>query len=158
MGEDTRKRGRGPRAGIADGIGARGAWGSRSQNGEEAEGLTREQKYTEQLKALGVWQEAFAPEITMLAMMERELQRMVKAWKAAGSPVTDETANGSPTSNRTWDAIAALRRDILAHRDSLGLTPKGLHRLRRGAGTGTGDADKPDNVLTLIRSRREKGA
>ncbi len=120
--------------------------------------MTREQKYTEQLKALGVWQEAFAPEVHTLAMMERDLQRMVKAWKAAGSPVTDETATGTPTSNKMLDAITALRRDVLAHRDALGLTPKGLHRLRRGAGAGTGDEERPDNVLTLIRSRREKGA
>ena len=92
--------------------------------------MTREQKYREQMKALGVYREAFEPEINMLAMMERELQRMVKAWKAAGSPITDETATGSPTSNKTLDAITAMRRDILAHRDALGLTPKGLQRLR----------------------------
>lgn len=115
--------------------------------------MTREQKYTEQLLAMGVWQDAFAPEIHTLAMMERELQRMIKEWKAAGSPVTDETSNGTKTSNKLYDAIAAMRRDILQHRDALGLTPKGLHRLRRsetGSGTGKGQI----SVLDQIRKKR----
>lgn len=121
--------------------------------------MTREQKYREQLKTMGVYREAFEPEINMLAMMERELQRMVKAWKAAGSPITDETATGSPTSNKTLDAITAMRRDILAHRDALGLTPKGLHRLRGK----TGDRENEDRkesptVLKLIQAKREKEA
>lgn len=116
--------------------------------------MTREQKYTEQLREMGVWQEAFAPEIHTLAMMERELQRMLKAWKQAGSPVTDETANGTPTSNKTFDAINTMRRDILQHRDALGLTPKGLHRLRpKGLDEGQ-PAGGPTNVLELVMERR----
>lgn len=115
--------------------------------------MTREQKYTEQLMGMGVWQEAFRPEIHTLAMMERELQRMIKEWKAAGSPVTDETSNGSPTSNKLYDAITTMRRDILAHRDALGLTPKGLHRLHpKGTDSGTGKAQI--SVLDQIRKKR----
>ena len=121
--------------------------------------MTREQKYREQLKEIGVYQAAFEPEIRMLAMMERELQRMVKAWKAAGSPITDETATGSPTSNKTLDAITTMRRDILAHRDALGLTPKGLHRLRRKIdGSGRDDEAGKPTVLKLIQTKREKEA
>lgn len=121
--------------------------------------MTREQRYTEQLKELGVYQEAFSPEIHMLAMMERELQRMVKAWKAAGSPITDETATGSPTSNKMLDAINAMRRDILAHRDALGLTPKGLHRLKQKQTDKERDGknDQP-TVLQMIKSRRRESA
>ena len=116
--------------------------------------MTREQKYTEQLKEMGVWQEAFAPEVHMLAMMERELQRMTKAWKRAGSPVTDETANGTPTSNKTFDAINTMRRDILQHRDALGLTPKGLHRLRPKI-MGTEETGGPQiTVLDQIRQTK----
>ena len=127
--------------------------------GAEVADMTREQKYREQLKALGVYREAFEPEINMLAMMERELQRMVKAWKAAGSPITDETATGSPTSNKTLDAITAMRRDILAHRDALGLTPKGLHRLRgKSGGRENEDRKESPTVLKLIQAKREKEA
>jgi len=118
--------------------------------------MTREQKYTQQLKELGIWQEAFAPEVHTLAIMERELQRMLKAWKAAGSPIMDETATGSPTSSKMLDAIAAMRRDILSHRDALGLTPKGLNRLRpkNGLGTESEKDEKAATVLELIRSRK----
>lgn len=127
-------------------------------SGAEVNGVTREQKYREQLKAMGVYREAFEPEINMLAMMERELQRMVKAWKAAGSPTTAETATGSPTSNKTLDAIAAMRRDILAHRDALGLTPKGLNRLRRKSAEGEAEGDGGKTVLKLIQARRRNEA
>ena len=116
--------------------------------------MTREEKYTRQLKAMGVWQEAFAPEIHTLAMMERELQRMIKTWKAQGSPVTDETANGTPTSSKLFDAITGMRRDILAHRDALGLTPKGLHRLRPKAEYESGGGKGQISVLDQIRHKR----
>lgn len=144
MGGTTRKRAGGPRAGIADGLG-----GIR---------MTREQKYREQLTAMGIYQEAFEPELHTLAMMERELQRMVKAWKAAGSPISDETSNGTPTSSKMLDAISAMRRDILAHRDALGLTPKGLARLRgKTAAREKEDAPAP-TVLQLLQTRRERRA
>ena len=119
--------------------------------------MTREQKYTEQLQELGIYQEAFDPEIRMLAMMERELQRMVKRWKAEGSPITDTGAQGTPTSNKTLDAINAMRRDILAHRDALGLTPKGLHRLKP-KGMEQPTAAGQQTVLELIQRRRRDEA
>ena len=106
--------------------------------------MTREQKYREQLKELGVYREAFEPEIHMLAMMEREIQRMDKAWRA----------EGSPAGSKTYAAITSLRRDILAHRDALGLTPKGLRRLRRAGAAEPEEKDSQATVLKLIQSRR----
>lgn len=106
--------------------------------------MTREQKYIEQLRELGIFQEAFEPEIHMLAMMERELQRTVKVWRE----------NGSDVNTGTYDKISQLRKDILAHRDSLGLTPKGLHRLRP-KGVGVEPEQKTQmTVLEQIRARR----
>lgn len=105
--------------------------------------MTREQKYTEQLRAMGVWQEAFAPEVHMLAMMEREHQRLQKTWKAAGSPLDE-----------TYNVIERQRRDILAHRDALGLTPKGLHRLRPKGLDSEPAENGPSNVLELVMERR----
>lgn len=118
--------------------------------------MTREQKYAEQLKEIGVYREAFEPEIRMLAMMERELQRMVKDWKAAGSPVTDVNAQGTAISNKQYDAICSMRRDILAHRDALGLTPKGLQRLvgKREQKNGGAGGEK-NNVLAIVQKRRQ---
>ena len=44
-----------------------------------------------------------------------------------------------------YAVIANLRREILAHRDALGLTPKALRRLRD---RGTGDA--PDEQSAIV--------
>lgn len=107
--------------------------------------MTREQKYAEQLRAIGLYQPAFDPEIHTLAMMERELQRLNKAWKADGSPVEDSDL---------YAAIVTLRRDILSHRDALGLTPKGLHRLRP-KGLDAENTQTPQlSVLDQLRAKR----
>lgn len=82
--------------------------------------MTREQKYTEQLQQLGIWQPAFAPAVRTLADMERDHQRTWKAWKDEGSLID------SPL----YAAVVQQRRDILQHRDALGLTPRGLRRLK----------------------------
>ena len=91
---------------------------------------TREQTYTEQMQALGIYQEIFDPEIRMLCTLERDLQRLTKRWKAAGCPTVSYDKKGTATTDKTLDAITSLRREILAHRDALGLTPKGLNRLK----------------------------
>ena len=107
--------------------------------------MTREQKYIEQLQDLGIYNPAFDPEIHTLAIMERDHQRTLKQWKSQGSDVTGEI----------YAVIERQRRDILAHRDSLGLTPRGLRRLRGAflpADTGEDEAEKP-TVLSAILKR-----
>ena len=98
-----------------------------------------EDKYKAQLQELGIWQEAFAPEIHTLAMMERELRREQTEWRKASADLKARSEDGKiekdlATLLKAVDAhyslILTLRRDILAHRDALGLTPKGLQRLR----------------------------
>ena len=106
--------------------------------------MTREQKYTELLKAEGVYQPAM--EIHMLAMMEREHQRTLKTWRERGSrPDTD-----------LYDVIVQQRKDILAHRDALGLTPKGMHRLRPKNGFRPPAENSETNTLTLIQGKRRR--
>ena len=123
--------------------------------------MTREQKYIEQMRELGIWQEIFEPEVHTLAMLERDLQRLTKRWKDDGCPTVQEGGSGPRTSDKTLDAIMALRREILAHRDALGLTPKGLTRLK--ARMGNDDATSSENAptpLSLIRAeaQRRRGA
>lgn len=108
--------------------------------------MTREQKYAEQMKALGIYQEIYEPEIRMLAGMERELQRLTKRWRDDGSHI----------GGKSYEAILTLRRDILSHRDALGLTPKGYNRIKPKdtapplpAGTGA-------TVLELIQKKRRE--
>lgn len=106
--------------------------------------MTKEQIYTEQLQKLGLWEEAFRPEVHDLAVMERELTRLLKAWKAEGS---------SPTSD-IFRTICSMRRDILTHRDALGLTPRGLQRLRgKNAGAAEDESDSIGNRLNAILER-----
>lgn len=89
--------------------------------------LTKEQKYTDQLRSMGIYQKAFDNAIHTLAVMERELSRVDKQWRKVPE---DERYTHALFAVRT-----ALRKDILAHRESLGLTPKGYKRLRPEAKT-----------------------
>lgn len=88
--------------------------------------MTKEQQYAAALEALGVYDPAFDGEIHQLAILERELSRTMKQWKATAP---DGTAP-DPT-DPLYAVITQQRRDILAHRDALGLTPKALKRLQR---------------------------
>ena len=90
--------------------------------------MTREQIYRQQMEELGIWSDAFAPAVHVLAIQERELTRMLKAWRTAAKNRNAEPSVLDPI----YAQISALRRDILQRQDALGLTPKGLQRLRRG--------------------------
>lgn len=86
--------------------------------------MTREQIYTQQLKELGYWQEAFAPLVKELAQAERQRTRAQKAWSATAPP------GGKPSFlDPHWAIIDQLDRKILGYREALGLTPKALRRL-----------------------------
>lgn len=106
--------------------------------------MKAEDKYKNQLEELGVYQPAFDAEIHTLCMMERELRREQKEWREVKKDLDDvqraaresgNMAKASLTSllkavDSHYALIMQLRRDILSHRDALGLTPKGLQRLR----------------------------
>ena len=96
--------------------------------------MTREEKYRKQMKALGIYEDIFEPEISTLCQIERELQMAKKAWSKSAPP------GGKPSvDSDLYGIIQKMRAEILQHRDALGLTPKGLHRLR-----GVQAADGPD--------------
>ena len=100
-----------------------------------AKGQSKEATYRQQLQDLGVYDVAFDPAIHLLCIQERELSRAMKAWKATVGK--DE----SPLiTDPLYQEISKLRRDILARQDALGLTPKGLQRLRKNAAPPTADA------------------
>lgn len=122
--------------------------------------MTREQTYTQQMQALGIYQPIFDPEIKMLCTLERDLQRLTKRWKEAGCPTVSYDAKGAATTDKTLDAITSLRREILAHRDALGLTPKGLNRLKpkNAAAESGARAEAEPTPLELIRAKAMRGA
>lgn len=108
--------------------------------------MTREQKYKEQMQQLGIWDEAFVPEVRILAMMERELQRFTKEWKS----------DGSDPESPLWGEIKSQRRDILARKESLGLTPKALKRIKGAEWSDQAkeQTEKPKTPLELIMEKR----
>lgn len=110
--------------------------------------MTREQIYTEQLKDLGIYEPAFDPEIRTLASLERDLTRAKKAWSAT------VPKGGKPSLlDPHYAVITNLRREILAHRETLGLTPKALRRLRGQAPAGPSQQDLITAKLSAIADR-----
>ena len=97
--------------------------------------MAKEATYIQQLQDLGVYDPAFDPAIHVLCIQERELSRAMKAWKATVAK------DQSPSiTDPLYQEIAKLRRDILARQDALGLTPKGLQRLRKNAAPASSEA------------------
>ena len=111
--------------------------------------MTKEEKYRQEMIALGTWHTAFAPMVHDLAVLERELSRTRAAWKRTAPP-------GRPPSSLDphYATIRQQSRDIMALRDALGLTPKALRRLK-GADTseGTNEEIKAPTILSLVRDK-----
>lgn len=117
--------------------------------------MTREEKYIAQLKALEIWDEAFRPEVSELAQLEREKTRVKKAWAATAEP-----GEKPDFTDPLYKILVDLRREILVHRESLGLTPKSLRRLKGSFGEVVNvgaQAEEPDpervTVLDLVREK-----
>lgn len=115
---------------------------------------SKEDIYIGQLKALGIWKEAFRSVVHDLAVLEREQTRTRKAWKATA----EDGKTPSPLDDH-YQLILQQGAAIARLRDELGLTPKSLRRIR-----GEFDAavepvgEKPPTVLELVRSRQRKQA
>ena len=113
---------------------------------------TKEQKYAEQLKTLGVYTPAFDGEIHELCILERELSRARKQWSK-----TSTNGESPSLSHPLYAVITQIRRDILAHRDALGLTPKALKRLIGELDLGRSDHDDdPKTMLGFVLSRQDE--
>lgn len=114
--------------------------------------MSKEAEYRRQMEDLGVWQDAFSAEVHQLAIMERELSRTMRAWKATAKD------GGSPSVlDPHYPIIVRMRSDILTHRESLGLTPKGLRRLKKGAvveaaTAADGIGQKLNDLMAQVRS------
>ena len=111
--------------------------------------MTREQIYTQQLQALGVYEPAFDPLIKDLAKAERRRTRAEKAWAATAPP------GGKPSFlDPHYQIVSQLDREILGYREVMGLTPKSLRRLR-GVTDGNADRDPIADALDRIAAKVE---
>ena len=109
--------------------------------------MTREQIYERQLRALGVWEEAFRPLVKDLAKAERRRTRAEKEWSATAPP------GGKPSFlDPHYQIVAQLDREILGYREVMGLTPKALRRLR-GVTEAPGERDLITQRLDTIAAR-----
>lgn len=108
--------------------------------------MTKEEKYREQLMSLGVWQEAFSQTVHDLCILERELSRTRAQWKATAKPGQAPSAL-----DPHYAIIRQQSRDILAIRESLGLTPRALRRVRT-----VSDSDAPTHGGTILSLVRDK--
>lgn len=113
----------------------------------------REQVYIDQLKALGIYDPAFDPEIRDLADLEREKTRVKKAWSAT-------VPKGSKPSfaDLHYAILCSIRREILTHREALGLTPKSLRRLRGAAESGGSVASASDILAERLSALADRTA
>lgn len=113
---------------------------------------TREQIYRAQLKELGIYDPAFEPEISTLADLERDLSKVKKAWR--GTVPADAPPGTKPSVlDPHFGLINAMRREILTHREALGLTPKALRRLRGQDVSGPSQKDMMNSLLSGIAER-----
>ena len=120
--------------------------------------MTREQKYIEQMQALGIYEDIFEPEVHTLCIMERDLQRLTKRWKEEGYRTVERNGRGPATTDKNFDAIMVLRRQILSIKDALGLTPKALCRLKGRPAAADEEADDKIPELTILDEVRSKYA
>lgn len=111
--------------------------------------MTKEDKYKADLKSLGIWEPAFAPAVHELCILEREQSRTRKAWKATADP-------GQAPSPLDDHYAVILQQDkmIQSLRESLGLTPKALRRIRAEFGQRTEPGEKPKTVLELLQEKK----
>lgn len=120
--------------------------------------MGKEQQYRKQLESLGVYDPAFDSAIHVLCIQERELSRAMKAWRA-----TEPNPKKSPSiTDPLYAEISKLRRDILARQDALGLTPKGLQRLRKNAAPSSSEAapiaGTPNQGFAALMNRIQEAA
>lgn len=105
----------------------------------EAETVTKEQVYRDQMKALGIYHEIHEPEIKTLAKIERQITRAEKAWSDTAPP------DGKPRFlDPHFAIIQRLRSEALQHKEALGITAKALARLT----SGTAAAPEPKDLIT----------
>ena len=111
--------------------------------------MTKEEKYKDMMESLGTWNAAYAPVVHELCILEREIARARAAWKRTAPP------GGAPSAlDPHYAMIRQMVREATNLRDALGLTPRGLRRIKGlGTGEGSSEAPEPESVLSLVRKK-----
>lgn len=111
--------------------------------------MTKEDNVRDQMIALGTWNAAFAPVVHSLCVLERETARIRAEWKKTAPPGRTPSAM-----DPHYAVIRSNEREISAMREALGLTPRGLRRIK-GLGTseGSGENVPQATVLSIVREK-----
>lgn len=112
--------------------------------------MKKEDKYKGMMESLGTWNVAYAPLVHELCILEREIGRARTAWKQTAPP-----GRAPSPLDPHYAMIRQMVREATALRDALGLTPRGLRRIK-GINTGEGsgeDRRDEENVLSLVREK-----
>lgn len=96
--------------------------------------MGREAMIRADMEAVGTYNVIFEPTIRQLAKAERELAKAEKTWRANGGQMVAELVNktgGKYTAKDPHFAVVdQMRKDIMALRNQLGLTPNSLKRVQ----------------------------
>ena len=96
--------------------------------------MGREAMIKADMEAVGTYSPIFDKAISALAKQERELAKAEKAWRENGGKMVAELVNKTgakyTAKNPHYAVVDQLRKDILAQRAQLGLTPKSLKAMK----------------------------
>lgn len=117
-------------------------------------GQSKEQVYKKQLEDLGTYEEAFETAIKELCILEREISRARRKLKAKHTGKDRKVDDYAYFTDPLYGVIKQLQATVLAYKDALGLTPKGLKKLK-----GKGEDKRPapastETPLSLLTNRR----
>lgn len=87
----------------------------------------------EDMKSLGTYKPEFSPVVTRYAEMRVQFEILMAQWYESGCRITERYTNkAGATNNRKtalYQSIEAIRKEILALENLLGLTPAGLKKI-----------------------------
>lgn len=113
--------------------------------------MAREDKIREAMQAVGTYSEIFESTIHQLGKAERELSRAEKAWKASGgkmvADLVSKTGQAYTAKDPQWAVVEQMRKDVVALRNQLGLTPTGLNKVRNAKKQNTGGIGRMEQLL-----------
>lgn len=111
--------------------------------------MTKEEKYTKQLRAQGLWDPVLAPAVHELCILERELPRLRKEWSRTADPGEKPSFD-----NPLYDKIIKLNAEIRAARSAMIRNAKILKSARDGRDGDQGEREQ--TMLAQIRAKHQK--
>lgn len=118
--------------------------------------MGREAMIKADMEAVGTYSPIFDKAIKSLAKQERELAKAEKVWRDNGGKMVAELVNKTGATYTAKDphyaVVDQLRKDILAQRAQLGLTPKSLKAMKaKIVDTGAAKRSRLDELLEEAR-------